>query len=388
MFAKILQSAFEFAYPLVLLLFLLLVIAKQGDRLVKISVYEKTISEKSQQLLWPWLHNFFGWLVRFVCFVVEYLFDTVIGGLEAVSSIFGFLEGRYRIDLDSPPEPVSLLGNPLAHANDAEKLADTAIKIWGESRFSRSDRVATYVDWLEQEPDCIKWIIPPGTSSPIGFTCLFPLKKEVFDRFQRGRMSQRTFEGIDFEKGVPGNVFVQAVAINKSALLQFPDLKRLNSYIHSHILEHVSIFVRRAFPGKSKLDSDVDLKKLPVICADICEPTGEQLARHYTFKEHAVNTIDKTKIFLLEPSRTDERNEPQERRRRLNQFIAYFNGERRAKFDFSSGYESPKRGRAWLKVAVLFVNLCVFALGGVLLISLVYRGAVWVTSFLGPFFAK
>ncbi len=385
LFTKLLQSAFEFTYPLVLLLFLLLVIAKQGDRLIKISGYEKTISEKSRQLLWPWLHGFFSSLIRVFCVLVEYLFDTVLGGLEAVSSIFGFLEGRYRLDFDSPPEPISLLGNPAAPADDAEKIADMALEIWGDSRFSRSDRIATYMDWLENEPDCIKWIIPPGTSSPIGFTCLFPLKKEVFDRFQRGRMSQRTFEGSDFEKGEPGNIFIQAVAIKKSNLLHFPDLKRLNCYIHSHILEHMSIFVRRAFAGKSKLDVDTDLKKLPVICADICEPTGEQLARHYTFKEHAANTIDKTKIFLLEPARADEGNEPGERRRRLTQFISFFNGEKRKRFEFKSGHESFKRDRVWLKVTLFIVNLCVLFLGLMLLISLVYRGWCWVKAFLGPF---
>ncbi|MFO0262921.1 MAG: hypothetical protein ACK53V_14945, partial [Planctomycetota bacterium] len=114
-------------------------------------------------------------------------------------------------DLDSGLQPLSLLGATGVTAIDAEKVADMAVRIWGESRFSRADRVATYQDWLAHDPDCIKLVLPPGTNSPIGFTCFFALKQDIFERFQRGRMSQRTFEGRDFEQAQPHNVFIQAV---------------------------------------------------------------------------------------------------------------------------------------------------------------------------------
>ena len=384
MLTKFLQSAFELTYPVVVLLFLLLIIARQGERVAKIAAYEQAISEKAKQFLWPWLYQIGGGLVQLVCLALEYLFDSVLGGLEAVSKFFDTLEDRHRVDLDSGLQPLSLLGATGVTAIDAEKVADMAVRIWGESRFSRADRVATYQDWLAHDPDCIKLVLPPGTNSPIGFTCFFALKQDIFERFQRGRMSQRTFEGRDFEQAQPHNVFIQAVALQKSALVGFSDRKQLDSYIHSHILEHVAIFARRALPGKSTF-TEADLAALPVVCADICEPAGEQMARHYTFKEHARNTIDKTKIFLLEPAKFQDPNEPPERRHRLGQFLDYLNGKRRKAYDFKDQVTSAQRSRIWWKAAILGVNLVVTGLSIVLLTCLLYRIGVWLMAAIGPF---
>ena len=384
MLTKFLQFAFELTYPLVVLLFLLLIIARQGERVAKIAAYEQAISGKAKQFLWPWLHETAGRLVQVVCLATEYLFDSILGGLESISEFFDSLENRHRIDLNSGLQPLSLQGAPSVSTVDAEKVAEMAVRIWGESRFSRADRVATYQDWLAHDPECIKWILPPGTANPIGFTCFFALKQDMFDRFQRGRMSQRTFEGRDFEQAKPQNVFIQAVAIHKSALVDFSDRKKLDSYIHSHILEHIAIFARRALPGKTTFDEG-DLAALPVVCADICEPAGELMARHYTFKEHAKNTIDKTKIFLLEPARFKDPNEPPERRHRLRQFLEYLNGKRHKSFDFKDQTQATQRNRVWWKAAVWGINLAVSFLTVVLLVCLLYRIYVWALAAIAPF---
>ncbi|MFO0221209.1 MAG: hypothetical protein ACK54I_17595, partial [Planctomycetota bacterium] len=128
-----------------------------------------------------------------------------------------------------------------------------------------------------------------------------------------------------------------------------------------------------------------DLAALPVVCADICEPAGEQMARHYTFKEHARNTIDKTKIFLLEPAKFQDPNEPPERRHRLGQFLDYLNGKRRKAYDFKDQVTSAQRSRIWWKAAILGVNLVVTGLAIVLLTCLLYRIGVWLMAAIGPF---